>query len=322
MAAHVFGLALRAFAVALLFGATLGPANGHHAARRLPEVAARLGFPSEHPQRMLLHHHAVTTHAHPAGQQLAAPAAVPWSRCSSWWSVPTACRCRRWTGPRRSPPGPCSCGGCCPHGGRTPSPARRSRPTRRPTSSPPPHRSGPRCLWRERGTSVCDEVFSARFTRLRAAVPAALLNNAPVPIHARERGAGRAAMARLALAISVLASLAACGRVPGLSSGRPLVVASTTVLADFARRHREPRAGGARTRSATSPRPRTRLLSRANLYLANGLFYQPFAGRLLDAMPSVKTVTLSDGLTTRESVIDHGDHGHRFANSYLYLNVR
>ncbi len=118
---------------------------------------------------------------------------------------------------------------------------------------------------------------------------------------------------------------------PSKSVGRQLVVAtSTAVLADLIRNV----AGEGvevinlvpadRTPPLYEMSPRDAITaSRASVVFVNGYGYEPPSfGQLLLSTKGLRVVLLSDGLSAQETVIDHGDHEHRFQNAYFYLDVR
>lgn len=155
----------------------------------------------------------------------------------------------------------------------------------------------------------------------------------------RGRGTGkvRTSMKRvlllLLLALDVPLGASGCvGSGPGSGDARPrpTVVTSTTVLADLIRNVVGDRAEVVSLVPAGSnpqgyePAPTDVVtLSRATVVFVNGLHYESFMTKLLEnAGPSLRVVTLSAGLRTLDSDIDHGDHRHLFPNPYLYLDVR
>ena len=63
-------------------------------------------------------------------------------------------------------------------------------------------------------------------------------------------------------------------------------------------------------------------IERASVFFANGYGYEPpTLGQMILSASGLKVVILSEGLKVKESVIDHGDHDHRFPNPYFYLDV-
>jgi len=134
----------------------------------------------------------------------------------------------------------------------------------------------------------------------------------------------------LALLLAALGA-AACGAAPGAGAGKPLVVTSTSVLADLIRQVAGDTAEVVslvplgRNPQQYEPAPQDAItLSRAAVFFQNGLHYEDFAAKLIEnaGATSLKVVTLSDGYRTLTSTIDHGDHEHVFPNPYLYLDVR
>jgi ABC-type Zn uptake system ZnuABC Zn-binding protein ZnuA len=126
--------------------------------------------------------------------------------------------------------------------------------------------------------------------------------------------------------------LVGCGQTsPAAPSGRLTVLTSTTVLADLIRNVTGEAAdvvslvpaGGNPFEYEPSPADAI-TVSTAGVVFVNGLQHEAFLGKLLEnaGSSSRRVVTLSDGLETITSSIDHGDHGHLFPNSYLFLNVR
>lgn len=117
----------------------------------------------------------------------------------------------------------------------------------------------------------------------------------------------------------------------GSGSARLTVVTSTTVLGDLIRNVVGDRAdivilvpAGRNPREYEPSAADAIAVSRAPVFFANGLHYEAFLGKLLDnaASRSVRVVTLSEGLQTLNSDIDHDDHNHLFPNPYLFLDVR
>jgi ABC-type Zn uptake system ZnuABC Zn-binding protein ZnuA len=111
---------------------------------------------------------------------------------------------------------------------------------------------------------------------------------------------------------------------------RPTVSTSTTLLADLVRNvvgdHADVVSVVPVGRNPHDYEPSAAdavAISRASVFFANGLHYEAFLAKLLEnATSSVSVVTLSEGLQTLNSDIDHGDHNHLFPNPYLYLDVR
>lgn len=137
------------------------------------------------------------------------------------------------------------------------------------------------------------------------------------------------ALPLVALLLVLLGGCAAPGA--GNTSGKPIVVTSTTVLADLIRNVVGDRAEvvsivpAGRSPIGYEPSPNDAVtLSRASLVFTNGLYYERFMAKLLtDAGASgVRQIVLSADLRTLDSNIDHGDHQHRFPNPYLYLDTR
>lgn len=141
----------------------------------------------------------------------------------------------------------------------------------------------------------------------------------------------------IALTVTLLL-LSACGpagsgagsAAPSKASGRPVIVTSTTVLADLIRQVAGDSAevislvpaGANPYEFEPSPRDAA-TLAKATVFFANGLQYEAFSRKLLEeASPKPRVVTLSDGQKVRQSTIDHDDHGHLFQNPYVYLDVR
>lgn len=135
----------------------------------------------------------------------------------------------------------------------------------------------------------------------------------------------------LTLALVAVSGAACAGPGRGASSGKPLVVTSTTVLADLIRQvvgeHAEVvsivPAGG--NPFGYEPTPNDAVtISRARIVFVNGLHHEPFMTRLLSdaGVANVRQFALSAELRTLDSDIDHGDHQHIFPNPYLYLDPR
>lgn len=143
-------------------------------------------------------------------------------------------------------------------------------------------------------------------------------------------------MHRFGLVIVFALLLAACGGViPGGGaappSGRLTVLTATTVLADLAGQVAGEHAdvvslvplGGNPYEYEPTPADAV-TVAQASVVFLNGLYHEEFLTKLLEqaGAPDRRVVTLSEGLETINSSIDHGDHGHLFDNPYLYLNVR
>lgn len=120
---------------------------------------------------------------------------------------------------------------------------------------------------------------------------------------------------------------------PGVDTGAPprLVVAtSTVVLADLVRSVGGPQVEVIslvppdRTPPLFELSPRDGVaVSKASVFFANGYGYEsPSIGQLILSTSGLRVALLSDGQTAKETVIDHGDHDHRFPNAYFYLDPR
>ena len=137
----------------------------------------------------------------------------------------------------------------------------------------------------------------------------------------------------IVLAALVLA-LAATGCRPRTDGPAPasriMVATSTAVLADMIRNVAGDRVEvtnivpADRAPALYEIDPRDAItISRAKAFFANGWGYEsPSVGQLVQQTAGLRVVLLSEGMQPQETVIDHGDHEHRFANPYMYLNVK
>jgi ABC-type Zn uptake system ZnuABC Zn-binding protein ZnuA len=135
----------------------------------------------------------------------------------------------------------------------------------------------------------------------------------------------------LAVLALILCASVACGGGSNDAGGgsKPTVATSSNVLADFITNVVGDRAEvltlvpDDRSPNTYEPAPQDAVtLARARVFFANGLYYEDTLRKLFENTKSLQVVTLSDGLRLKETAIDHGDHGHRFQNPYLYLDAR
>jgi ABC-type Zn uptake system ZnuABC Zn-binding protein ZnuA len=150
-------------------------------------------------------------------------------------------------------------------------------------------------------------------------------------IRPEPRGLPRHRLGTHSVVALLLMLVAGCAGIAAPAGAKPTVVTSNTVLADLIRNVVEDRAevvpmvpAGASPHDYDPSPAEAQVIGRAAAFFANGLNFENRSIALVESIgaPSLRVVTLSDGLKTVQTDIDHGDHNHLFTNPYVYLDVR